>query len=95
MGHQAVNKMLQDNVKTWMQPNSTHADDGSRLFNDVREQYLSCLEVPNYTVFFNNRSAAQHDEDDLDKADLEIEEEYAGTSSSDNLGGPTAGVAGN
>ncbi|KAF8543186.1 common central domain of tyrosinase-domain-containing protein [Trichophaea hybrida] len=62
LGDDAVNKLLNDNVKNWLGFSVTTSD-GKTIYTGNRVKYAKCLEAPNYTVFSNTTSAQQWNED--------------------------------
>lgn len=62
LGDDAVNNILNSNVKNWLGFSVT-ASDGTVIYTGNREKYAKCLEAPNYTVFSNTTSAQQWNED--------------------------------
>ncbi len=57
-----VNTILNTNVSAWLGPSVT-IDTGKVRMTGTRAKYNKCLDAPNYTVFSNNTSATQWNED--------------------------------
>ncbi|KDN61568.1 hypothetical protein CSUB01_04162 [Colletotrichum sublineola] len=64
-GEGATNKMLNDNVVTWLTASSFRNSDGEEVPAGVRDKYYDCLDAPNYTVFSNATSAQRWNDDRL------------------------------
>ncbi len=52
-------KILNDNVKTWLNHKKYVASDGTMHTADILGKYKACLNAPNYTVFSNVTSAQE------------------------------------
>ncbi|KAK1986205.1 hypothetical protein LZ30DRAFT_778531 [Colletotrichum cereale] len=64
-GEGATNKMLNDNVVTWLNRSSFQNSDGGKVPAGIKDKYHHCLDAPNYTVFSNGTSAQRWNDDQL------------------------------
>jgi tyrosinase len=62
-GKAATDKMLNDNVKSWLN-SSIKNSDGQTILTHTSWKYRHCLRADNYTVFSNLTSATQWNEDE-------------------------------
>ena len=62
LGDQATDKMLNENVQSWLNEFIQNSD-GQTILTHTSWKYRHCLGAPNYTVFSNATSATQWNED--------------------------------
>jgi tyrosinase len=61
-GKEETDKMLNENVESWLN-NSIKNSDGDTILTHTSWKYSHCLRADNYTVFSNNTSATQWNEE--------------------------------
>ncbi|GKT90672.1 LOW QUALITY PROTEIN: tyrosinase [Colletotrichum tofieldiae] len=66
-GEDVTNKMLNDNVVTWLNYSSFYNSDGTEVPAGIKDKYYDCLNAPNYTVFSNGTSAQRWNDDRLNE----------------------------
>lgn len=66
MGEAETNRILNDNVKMWLNLDHYENSDGDLYAAGVKKKYLDCLNAPNYTVFSNTTSAQRWNDDHSD-----------------------------
>ncbi|KAG0343743.1 hypothetical protein BG005_002227 [Podila minutissima] len=64
-GEVETNRMLNDNVVTWLKFSSFKNSNGNLIPAGVNDKFKNCLEAPNYTVFSNTTSAQRWNDDRL------------------------------
>lgn len=66
MGEDETDKILNDNLKMWLNLDHYESSDGKLHAAGVRKKFIDCLNAPNYTVFSNTTSAQRWNDDHSD-----------------------------
>lgn len=73
MGSAKTTQMLNNNAATWLLASTYVTSKGERRPAGVKNRYLECLQVPNYTVFSNTTSATEWNDKHREKVLYPIE----------------------
>ncbi|KAF9158451.1 hypothetical protein BGX21_003389 [Mortierella sp. AD011] len=66
-GEVETNRMLNENIKTWLNFSHFKNNDGKMIAAGVKDKFKDCLNAPNYTVFSNTTSAQRWNDDRCSK----------------------------